>query len=258
MMPAAIPHGPCCANAASAFTACGVFTGNCPSTISAAALRRRRGRSYLRAATTSRLGRRQYRSFRLVFEQASGMKSLPADTLRVGCPVLVGSRVAAGCVRLVFDTRIGGGETALDFRQFVSRIGLQAQMADALVLFVCGNGEVDPRLVDHPFCVVGFEHRRICPEETGIEPHACGQVRDAQVHVKTLHFNLLNWCWKVLLRKRRILYFYNSSIMEIYCAVNPPTGATSFATAVRAEISTAANNDVAANTSGYRRMKCGE
>ena len=64
---------------------------------------------------------------------------------------------------------------------------LKAQMIDTRRAAALGNGEVDEWIIEHPFCVIGFQHARFCAEHGGIKTCAFGKIADGDVDVKAFH-----------------------------------------------------------------------
>jgi len=112
---------------------------------------------------------------------------LPGHALRIGDPVLLAARVAAGRGALVQQRHVGRLGAGLQHRQFLGIVGLDTQVVDARLVATCGDGEVDRRVFEHPFGVVAFDARGLRGEQLGIEADAAVQVIDVQVDVKALH-----------------------------------------------------------------------
>jgi hypothetical protein len=53
------------------------------------------------------------------------------------------------------------------------------------------DGEVDPRIVEHPLGVIVFQHRRLGREQRGIEPDRLVEILDPDVDVQALHADFL-------------------------------------------------------------------
>ena len=116
-----------------------------------------------------------------------GVKLLPRDALRVGEPVLVAARVAAGRLTFVEQSEVGRLRTRLQLGQLVGVIGLDAEVVDAAFAAARRDREVDPRVVEHPFGVVDFMAGRLGGEELRIEGDALVEVVDMDVNVKAFH-----------------------------------------------------------------------
>src|SRR4029453_6419572 len=109
----------------------------------------------------------------------------------IGHPVLVGLRIAAIHAGLVDHARPRGRELSADRGELVGRIGLQPQMVDADAAFALRDREIDARILDHPFRIVGLAHRWFGAEQTGVEADAVAEVAHPDVDVKAFHADLL-------------------------------------------------------------------
>ena len=118
-----------------------------------------------------------------------GVERFPARALRVFRPVLVGLGIAADR-RLLGDDGAAGGVQALAQRgEFVAAIDLEAQVVDTRRPAGIRDGEIDPRVFQHPFRVVVLEDGGLRREQLGIEANAGGEVGDVEMHVEAAHFD---------------------------------------------------------------------
>src|ERR1051325_12090111 len=77
---------------------------------------------------------------------AIGVEGFPFDALRVGDPLLVRSRIAAGCRLLLDDRALGFGEAAVDLGQFTLIFGLDTEMRNPRAAPARrADREIDPR-----------------------------------------------------------------------------------------------------------------
>ena len=96
--------------------------------------------------------------------------------------------IAAAGVRFVLDrTRIGGSELRPDAGKLRRRIGLQAEVIHADSPVAPGDREVEARILDHPFRVVGLANRGFGAEQRRVEADAGVEVGDTDVHVEAFH-----------------------------------------------------------------------
>jgi hypothetical protein len=114
-----------------------------------------------------------------------------ANALRVGDPVLVGARVAACGVVLIQRSDLGLAHLVAQRGQFVARFHLHPQVIEAWLHSALGDGEVDPRIVQHPLGVVVLQHRGGQAENGRVEADVRIQVIDRYMHVKAFHDLLL-------------------------------------------------------------------
>ena len=124
-------------------------------------------------------------------ERTECAERLPAKPLRVRHPSLVRARVAASRIFLFQDLLARRAKLLGHLVEFSLTLHLEPQMIEAGRLSPLGNRKVDARIVQHPFCVVGFEHARTGAEERGVEADRIRQVFNGDVNVQTLHDDLL-------------------------------------------------------------------
>ncbi len=75
--------------------------------------------------------------------------------------------------------------------QFFVRFDLKAQMIDAGLESALRDGEVDARIVQHPFGVVGLLDRGRNAEHRRVEADVGGEIIDGDMYVKAFHGLLL-------------------------------------------------------------------
>ena len=78
-------------------------------------------------------------------------------------------------------------QTLVNFLEFMVRFRLKAQVIDAGCIGGRGNGEVDARIIEHPFGVIAFLHARRHAEHGGIKACALFKVADGDVDMKAFH-----------------------------------------------------------------------
>jgi hypothetical protein len=102
-------------------------------------------------------------------------------------PRLFRLRVAAGRRALIEYGLSRLLQPAIDLAEFRRILDLDAKVIDALALAPRRDGEVDPRIVQHPLGVVWLHHRRLGGEQTRVEPDRLVEVGNGDIHVKALH-----------------------------------------------------------------------
>ena len=85
----------------------------------------------------------------------------PGDALRIGDPMLFAAGVAARRLAFIEDRCVGGLRAGLELAELLFGIGLEAQMVHTRLAAARGDREVDPRILEHPLCVVTFEPGRL-------------------------------------------------------------------------------------------------
>ena len=66
-------------------------------------------------------------------------------------------------------------------------------MIDARIARPRGDGEIHPRVFQHPFGVIVFDHGGSRVEQGGVEGDGRFNLRDADVEVQPLHMDLLRF-----------------------------------------------------------------
>src|SRR5882724_3079069 len=132
------------------------------------------------AGTRAASGLRLERFTRLAVDghRAERVERLPGDTGRILHPILVRTGVAAGNVPFSRGVYVGALQLVIEAVQFRIAIGLQAKMIDAHAGAPGRDGEVDARILEHPFCVVRLGHGRVGPEQRRIEANALLEIAD--------------------------------------------------------------------------------
>ena len=119
---------------------------------------------------------------------ADGVEGLPRHPLRVGRPGLVTLGVAAFGALLLDDRPIGPCQPGRDFFQLRIRLDLNAEMVDAQrTAAAFGNREIDPGVVQHPFCIVGFPDIGIDAEQRAVESDRLCQALYRNMHMQSFH-----------------------------------------------------------------------
>src|SRR6266511_2442380 len=128
------------------------------------------------------------------WNRVEGMERLPGNPLRIGYPVLVGTRVAALCIRLVECDNLGRCHLLTQCGQFGLRLYLHPEMIDTGLEPSLRNREIDSWVVQHPFRIVRLEHCRRRSEHGRVELDASIEIVHRDVHVKTFHnYLLVRW-----------------------------------------------------------------
>jgi hypothetical protein len=122
---------------------------------------------------------------------AIGVEGLPRHALRIGNPLLVGSRVAAGRVPGLDNRPLGTAQAVIDIRLFGLILGLDAEMRDAGgAAGARADREIHPRILEHPFDVIVLDDRRLGREQGRVEPRRLRQIVNRHVHVQPFHRSL--------------------------------------------------------------------
>ena len=108
------------------------------------------------------------------------MKCLPGDSLRILDPMLVRRGVTTSRIRLLDNRPVGLGQSASHFKQFFVALDLNPHVIYAGSVSASGYGEVDARIVKHPFRVVVFCNRGLGTEERTIETDAALEILPPQ------------------------------------------------------------------------------
>src|ERR1044071_1254546 len=121
------------------------------------------------------------------------VEGFPGDALRIERPVLVALGVAARGTLLRHYGHICLCETRTDFLELVAVLGLDAQVIETGLVPAIRDGEIDPRIVQHPFRVVGLLDAWLSAEKRGIEADALFQIMHGDVNVKPFHWLSFSW-----------------------------------------------------------------
>src|SRR5688572_3477119 len=119
------------------------------------------------------------------------MESLPGDSLRIGRPILVGARIAAFRILLIESRQLCRGYLLTQSDQLGLRVHLDAKMIYPTFDASAGDGEVNARILQHPFGVVWLQHCRRQSEHSRVKLHTHIEIVYRYVHVKTFHDRLL-------------------------------------------------------------------
>src|SRR5712692_2050671 len=118
---------------------------------------------------------------------AERVERFPGDALRVRDPVFVRLGVAARRSGLVERRDVGLRHVLAQLFQLLVGFHLEPQMAHPGRMSAPGNGEVDPRIVQHPLGVIGFLDGRRRAKEAAVKTHALRQIADGNVNMESLH-----------------------------------------------------------------------
>ena len=110
-----------------------------------------------------------------------------APPLRILDPVLVRRGVTTSRARLLDDRPAGFVEPASHLEEFFVALNLDAQVIYTGSISAPRDGEIDARIVEHPFRVVVFCDRWLGTEERTIETVAALWVCDRDMDMKTFH-----------------------------------------------------------------------
>ncbi len=122
------------------------------------------------------------------WEQLPAFGTFPRRRLAVDSPGLVRLRVAASRRRLVQRQQSRVCKTAAHFREFFVRLDLNAEVVDTRLRASLRDGEVDLRVGQLPFAVVGFQDGWLdATKHRGIKPRAVREVFNGEVDVHALH-----------------------------------------------------------------------
>jgi hypothetical protein len=81
-------------------------------------------------------------------------EGFPRHALRIGDPLLVGSRIAASRVFFFDDGPIGAAQPLVNFGKLTLILGLNAEMRNPSLAASGADREIDARVFEHPFGVV--------------------------------------------------------------------------------------------------------
>src|SRR5271156_5524950 len=100
-----------------------------------------------------------------------GEKGLPRHPLRVGDPLLVGPRIAAGGALRFDDRPLGPAQPVIDLGKLALILGLYSEMRDAgNPAPALADREIDAGIVQHPLRIIVLEHGRLGCEQGRVEP----------------------------------------------------------------------------------------
>src|SRR5216684_4417403 len=116
-----------------------------------------------------------------------GEEGLPRDPGRIVDPRFFGPRVATGGLPLLDDVAAGLVQPRIDLTQFVLALGLNAEMIEARPFAARRDREIDARIIEHPFGIVGLHHGRRRVEQGRVEFDRIRDVLDRDVNVHALH-----------------------------------------------------------------------
>lgn len=119
------------------------------------------------------------------------MEGFPGNALWIGDPVFIGAHVATGRLFLRFDRPLRGIQAPFDVLQFLIVFGLNTQMIESESVAAVGDGEIDARVVQHPFCVILMPHRGITAEQGAVKLNVPVEVLYRQVYMESFHVNPL-------------------------------------------------------------------
>jgi hypothetical protein len=78
-------------------------------------------------------------------------------------------------------------QARIDFVQFAFVLDLNAKVVETGGAAARRNGEIHPRVVEHPFGVIGLDQRRFDREQRRIEVDRSGQIVDRDVDMHAFH-----------------------------------------------------------------------
>src|SRR5215472_15113526 len=111
----------------------------------------------------------------------------PRNARGIVDPRLFGLGIATGRLSLLDDRAASFVQTRIDFLQFILALNLNAEMIQARVFTPSRNGEVNARIIEHPFGIVRLQHRGLHSKERGIEPDSSVEVIDTDVNMHAFH-----------------------------------------------------------------------
>src|SRR5579859_3430975 len=91
---------------------------------------------------------------------ALGVARLPRDTRGIVDPGFLGLGIAAGGLALLDDVAAGLTQARIDLVQLVGVLDLDAEMIETWFAPARGDREIDARILQHPFRIVGFDQDR--------------------------------------------------------------------------------------------------
>src|ERR1051326_1898464 len=118
---------------------------------------------------------------------AGGEERFPRNAGGIVDPRLLALGVAAGHLSLFDHGAARLIQPAVDLVQLVFALDLDPQVIEARLFAARRDGEVDARIVEHPFGVVRLHDRGLGREQGRIEADRLRQILDADVDVKTFH-----------------------------------------------------------------------
>ena len=75
----------------------------------------------------------------------------------------------------------------MDFFEFIIGFSLEAEVIHALHAGAFGYGEIDTRIIQHPFRVVGLKDGRLHTEHGCVKTGTLAEIADRDVDVKAFH-----------------------------------------------------------------------
>src|SRR6185437_15368020 len=75
--------------------------------------------------------------------------------------------------------------------ELVAAVDLEAEVIDAGRAAALGDGEVQPRIVEHPLRVIVLQHGRLRPEQRGVKADGGTELGYRDMDMKALHATLL-------------------------------------------------------------------
>src|SRR5262245_31759784 len=118
---------------------------------------------------------------------AGGMERLPGNSGGILDPGFFRCSVAARGVPLLDDGPARLAQSGVDLVQLGLAFRLDAEMIQARLFAARGDREIDAWIIQHPFGVVGLDHRRLRCEQRGVEADGPVKVRNLHMDVHAFH-----------------------------------------------------------------------
>ena len=118
---------------------------------------------------------------------AARQEGFPGNALRIENPGLLGFGVAAGGGAF-FDKRcVGALQASIHLVEFVVILHLDSEVIDTLLFATRGNRKIDSWIIEHPFGVVGLDHRRFTGKQRIVKFDRRVEVGNRKVNVHSFH-----------------------------------------------------------------------
>src|ERR1700730_11028809 len=140
---------------------------------------RARGAATRRAARGVRRARHRLHPDRIMSVNGAlpgGQEGLPLHSLWIFDPVLLAVRVAAGRGPFFAHRPLGALQALVDFLELSAILNLNADVLHAGRRAALADGEVDPRVFQHPPRIVALAHAGFSAEQLRVKPHALAKI----------------------------------------------------------------------------------
>lgn len=119
------------------------------------------------------------------------MESLPRHALRISDPILVRFCVAALRADFCKHRAVNAFDLTAHCSEFRGRVDLQTQVVHTEFFGTLGHGEIDARVIEHPFRIVRLANRGLSTEQRRVKADALIEIGDGNVNVEAFHAGIL-------------------------------------------------------------------